>query len=178
MAGLKGITTQIQGDYKAVRTADISWTCWDFDTLTALTPFFLHPGASVAIEWGWMWPGHNPSNFVYNNWGEINASYITDQAERNITEGKGHQEFLYGLVSNMNWSLRDDGGFDCTTKIVSVANNIFGQPLGNSSDESSAFELSEDMKKQIDLKMSIQSELEGLSLKELKQLSEFIKGLK
>jgi hypothetical protein len=35
-----------------------------------------------------------------------------------------------------------------------------------------------DMKKQIDLKMSIQSELEGLSLKELKQLSEFIKGLK
>ena len=34
------------------------------------------------------------------------------------------------------------------------------------------------MKKQIDLKMSIQSELEGLSLKELKQLSEFIKGLK
>jgi hypothetical protein len=35
-----------------------------------------------------------------------------------------------------------------------------------------------DMKKQINLKMLIQSELEGLSLKELKQLSEFIKELK
>jgi len=35
-----------------------------------------------------------------------------------------------------------------------------------------------DMKKQIDLKTSIQSELESLSLKELKKLNEFIKGLK
>jgi len=35
-----------------------------------------------------------------------------------------------------------------------------------------------DMKKQMDLKTSIQSELESLSLKELKKLNEFIKGLK
>jgi len=149
IAGLTGITTQIQGDYKAVRTIDISWQCWDFETLTALTPFFLHPGASVAIEFGWMWPGHNPSNFVYDNWGEVNASYITNQSQRNITEGKGNQEFLYGLVSNFNWTGRDDGGFDCTTKLVSVASNIFGQPMGNDTDVASAFELSEEMREQI-----------------------------
>ena len=149
IAGLTGITTNIQGDYKAVRTIDISWTCWDFDTLTALTPFFLHPGSSVAVEFGWMWPGHKPSNFVYNNWGNINASFITNQAKRNIIDGKGHQEFLYGLISNFNWTGRDDGGFDCTTKLVSVANNIFGQPLGNDNEIASAFELSEEMREQI-----------------------------
>ena len=147
-AGIKNIDTSIQGDFKAIRKVKINWVCWDFETLTRLTPYFLHPGKSVAVEWGWMGLKHKPHNFVYNNWSEINASFIGSQYEKNIELGKGHQEFLYGVISNFNWTGRDDGGFDCSTELVSVANNIFGQPLGDSN-ENGKFELTEDMRKQV-----------------------------
>ena len=55
---------------------------------------------------------------------------------------------MYGVISNFNWTGRDDGGFDCSTELVSVANNIFGQPLGDSN-ENGKFELTEDMRKQV-----------------------------
>ena len=38
--GLKSITTQTQGNYKATRTADVRWIVWDFETLERLTPYF------------------------------------------------------------------------------------------------------------------------------------------
>ena len=49
IAGLKGISTRIQGQSKAIRSAEIKWICWDFDTLERLTPYFLSPGVSVAF---------------------------------------------------------------------------------------------------------------------------------
>ena len=71
MAGLKNISSRIKGDTKALKQVEINWQCWDFETLKRLTPYFLHPGASVGLEFGWMWPGHKPQELIYNNWAEI-----------------------------------------------------------------------------------------------------------
>ena len=76
--GLKSITTQTQGNYKATRTADVRWICWDFETLERLTPYFLTPGASIAVEFGWMWDGHKPQEFIYDSWGTLDAKAIGD----------------------------------------------------------------------------------------------------
>jgi hypothetical protein len=148
MAGLKSISTQIKGGTKALKQITVNWTCWDFETLTALTPYFLHPGATVAVEFGWMWPGHTPSNKVYDNWMQINSSEIDNITEAVIEEGRGNQEMLYGLVSNFNWTGRADGGFDCTTTLVSPASNIFGESVGDA-EKAETFEFSDEMKNQI-----------------------------
>ena len=102
MAGLKNINTEIKGDTKALKQITVNWTCWDFQTLTKLTPHFLHPGATVALEFGWMWPGHKPSEKVYRNWTEINPNELQNITDAVIEEGRGNQEMLYGIVSNFN----------------------------------------------------------------------------
>ena len=56
--GVKGVDVSFKGGVRALREATITWTCWDFETVEKLTPYFLSPGASVAVEFGWMWPGH------------------------------------------------------------------------------------------------------------------------
>ena len=150
--GLKSITTQVQGQFKATRTAEVRWVVWDTETLERLTPFFLTPGASVALEFGWMWDGHKPQELIYDSWGTLDAKKIGDMSEFIRKEGKGHQDMYYGTVSNFEWTGRDDGGFDCTTKIVSLASNIFGKPATSvEGDESDirAFEIDEDMANQI-----------------------------
>ena len=148
MAGLKSINTQIKGGTKALKQITVNWVCWDFETLTELTPYFLHPGATVAVEFGWMWPGHTPDNTVYDNWKQINSSEIDNITEAVIEKGRGNQEMLYGLVSNFNWTGRDDGGFDCTTTLVSPASNIFGESVGDT-EKAETFEFSEEFKNQI-----------------------------
>ena len=153
MAGLKSINTQIKGGTKALKQITVNWTCWDFKTLTALTPYFLHPGVTVAVEFGWMWPGHTPSNKVYDNWMQVNSSEIDNISEAVIEEGRGNQEMLYGIVSNFNWTGRDDGGFDCTTTLVSPASNIFGESVGDT-EKAETFEFSDTMKNQIRAKRS------------------------
>ena len=148
MAGLKSISTRIQGNTKAVKMADIKWICWDFETLERLTPYFLAPGASVALEFGWMWPGHKPEEFIYDNWSKLNARTIGDLSKVLRKRGKGNQEIVYGIVKNFTWTGRDDGGFDCTTEIVSPASSVFGSPLGDS-ETAPSFEIPAELKNQI-----------------------------
>ena len=148
IAGLKSISTRIQGNTKAIRMADIKWICWDFETLERLTPYFLAPGVSVALEFGWMWSGHKPHEFIYDNWSKLNARTIGDLSKVLRKKGKGNQEIVYGIVKNFNWTSRDDGGFDCTTEIVSPASSVFGSPLGDS-ESTAAFEIPAELKNQI-----------------------------
>jgi hypothetical protein len=148
IAGLKGISTRIQGQTKAIRSAEIKWVCWDFDTLERLTPYFLSPGVSVALEFGWMWPGHTPEEFIYDNWSALDARKIGDLAKVVRKKGQGNQEMVYGIIKNFNWTGRDDGGFDCTTEIVSPSSNVFGAQLGDS-EEAPSFEIPAEIRNQI-----------------------------
>ena len=148
VAGLKGISTRIQGQTKAVRSAEIKWICWDFDTLERLTPYFLSPGVSVALEFGWMWPGHTPHEFIYDNWIALDARRIGDLSKVVRNKGEGNQELVYGIIKNFNWTGRDDGGFDCLTEIVSPSSNVFSSPLGDS-EEAPSFEIPADIRNQI-----------------------------
>jgi len=148
IAGLKSINTKIQSSAKAIVSADIKWVCWDFDTLQRLTPYFLSPGASVALEFGWMWPKHIPEEFIYNNWTKLDAKSIGDITDVVRKKGKGNQDMVYGIVKNFEWTGRDDGGFDCMTEIIAPASNVFGAPLGDPEDKE-AFEIPAELRNQI-----------------------------
>jgi hypothetical protein len=42
-------------------------------------------------------------------------------ARKKIREGKGNYSFTLGMISNFQYSVRDDGGYDCTVEIMSMA---------------------------------------------------------
>jgi len=55
ISGIKSIDVQFKGGVRALRTANISWTCWTFEDLDRLMPHFLAHGKTVALEWGWVY---------------------------------------------------------------------------------------------------------------------------
>jgi hypothetical protein len=89
-----------EGDYGSLLKADINFSVFTLQQLEKFTKTLLTVEAGVdgqgnpkpipiKIEYGWSVPGHD-----------------------------GPKEEFYGFVTNFNWSLRADGGFDCTSNLV------------------------------------------------------------
>jgi hypothetical protein len=130
MAGIRSIDINYKGGLSAIRTATINWTCWSFEDLKRLTPHFMAHGKGVLIEWGYS----DPKVVQEMNFGKqdmISGKAYTKIKERIVDLG-GNYDAMAGIISNWEWTLRDDGGFDCTTKIVSRGVNILdGDISGN-----------------------------------------------
>ena len=119
--GVKSVDAEFLGGSKATRKATINWTCWSFDDIDRLTPHFLQHGRSVLIEWGWVYS----SNDIYNlpnfrelsgfgsgDIGKIKKSAYTNYREE-ILNNYGNLDVMSGIVSNYEYSTREDGAFDC-----------------------------------------------------------------
>jgi hypothetical protein len=125
MPGIKSIDVQFKGGVRALRTANISWTCWSFEDLDRLMPHFLAHGKTVALEWGWVYNKKQFSSLqtLINKKGKIDENGFKDYREK-INKTKGDFDFMVGVVKNFEYTTRDDGGFDCKTDIVSTGVNI------------------------------------------------------
>lgn len=125
--GIKDITVTYKGGLSAIREATINWTCWSFEDLEKLTPHFMAHGKGVLIEWGWSIPvkkkGDIPETSLITTEEMIDGRAYS-LLQDNIIANAGNYDAMAGIITNWEWSLRDDGGFDCTTTIVSRGVNI------------------------------------------------------
>ena len=147
--GIKSIDVQFKGGVRALRTANISWTCWTFEDLDRLRTHFLSHGKTVALEWGWV---YNKKQFndvmsthsLITEKGKLKEGAFSDHRKR-IFDSKGDFDFMVGVVKNFEYTSRDDGGFDCKTDIVSTGVNLFDMDSsqGSSSDKMKLFDIKE-----------------------------------
>ena len=123
--GIKSIDVQFKGGVRALRTANISWTCWSFEDLDRLMAHFLAHGKTVALEWGWVYNKKQFENLqtLISKDGTINKTAFADYRNK-IFNSKGDFDFMVGTIKNFEFNSRDDGGFDCKTDIVSTGVNI------------------------------------------------------
>ena len=125
MPGIKSIDVQFKGGVRALRTANISWTCWSFEDLDRLMPHFLAHGKTVALEWGWVYKKNQFKGLqtLIKNDGKVDEEGFRDN-RKTIFDNKGDFDFMVGVVKNFEYTTRDDGGFDCKTDIVSTGVNM------------------------------------------------------
>ena len=149
--GLKSVEAQFQGGLKASRRATVNWSCWSFEDITRLTPHFLQHGHSVLVEWGWVYDKESllrMPNFIQElgfEGGKIKPEVFKDYQTK-IVDNYGDIDVMAGVISNYEYSTRQDGGFDCTTTITSLGVNMFDREEEESDvvDTSIIFNLSED----------------------------------
>jgi hypothetical protein len=156
MPGVKDISIEFKGGGRtlaATREAIINWTCWTWQDLDRLTGHFLHHGRTVFIDWGWSGIGEiDPLKvipfpiLVKDEDGELELveSLTTNRAGKlvpllstlpdHIIEQRGNYDAMIGIVKDFEWSVRDDGGFDCVTTLLSTGVNILQQSLKTASD--------------------------------------------
>jgi hypothetical protein len=130
------------------RQVTIKWKCFSKDHLNYMTPYFMSPGVSMFIEWGWN--HYNPKSLLNLNdigrpatmkdsvddktpgpTGDPNDPRKTEgtgllgiytdplQQQLLVEEGKSSYELTCGIISSFDYSLQPDGSYDCTTEIKS-----------------------------------------------------------
>ena len=135
IAGINSITCEYGSGVKALRQATINWTCWTFEDLERLTPHFMAHGKGVLLEWGYGTIADASGNIQ-------DLETVSDEDMRNgkaynkinelVIQAGGRYDGIAGIISNYEYNVRDDGGFDVTTNIVSRGVNIFNTQLDQS----------------------------------------------
>ena len=137
IAGIKNIEVIYKGSWKAIREATVNWTVSSIDDLDRLTPYFLTVGKTVVLDWGWVNPstksftqqlGSAPFITKENGKFKVNQDIFSNPQELIHKKG-GDYDAIGGKVSNFEYTLRPDGGFDCTTKITALGSTLFKKPL-------------------------------------------------
>jgi hypothetical protein len=131
MPGITSLEVKSKAAYGSLREAIINFVCWDIRQLEELELLYMRPGYSAMVEWGW-------SPYLKNNEAlETNVSFVNDVLEAqngkpskdeiwkktfekasSTTDG-GNYDAEYGRIQNYSWKARMDGGYDCTTTLIS-----------------------------------------------------------
>jgi hypothetical protein len=136
MPGIMGINIQSKSAYGSIRVATVTFKCWDIKQLEVLELLYMRPGFPVLLEWGWLPYLDNNGGIVTNlknGFYDIFTSKTSPKTGKQISlherlievynksqENDANYEGILGYIKNYSWSLRPDGGYDCTTDIIST----------------------------------------------------------
>ncbi len=121
LAGIKDISVGYKGNLSAIRETTINWVCWSFEDLERLSPHFFSHGKGLLIEWGW---GGSETDFSMLSEKDFLGGTGYQILQNRIIENAGNYDAMAGVISNWEWTLRADGGFDCMTKVTSRGVNM------------------------------------------------------
>ena len=143
--GIKSVEVSYKGGFKALRECTVNWSVNSMEQLDDVTPHFLTIGKTVIVDWGWVYPNSNTQEQLSGTF--ITRKYITDKEKKLtgydtiidqsifsnpqdiISKKNGDYDAIGGQVTNFEYNLREDGGFDCVTKIISMGAAIFKKPI-------------------------------------------------
>jgi len=124
--------------FGSLRTATVSYVCWSKEQLDVLELLYMRPGMTVLLEWGHsVYLKDNSSDdkiLLLARPGDTNSSsnFFSEKGIKDIqsviTTNRAKYGYsydaVYGLIKNFSFSLRSDGGYDCTTSIVSTGDLV------------------------------------------------------
>jgi len=127
MPGITGVQINSVGQFGQLKEATVTFNCWDRSQITELELLFMRPGFTALLEWG---------HSIYATTGEeyvktpktVGSFFNTGTSKEQIykeIEGLKKQsgynyDGIFGFIKNFSWSYRQDGGYDCTTNIISI----------------------------------------------------------
>jgi uncharacterized protein (TIGR02594 family) len=127
MPGITSIDVKNKGAYGSLLFTTVNFQCWDIRQLEDLELLYMRPGYTVLVEWGWapyLDENENLSSIIPVN------NQLTDATKgkkeelfksiKELAQKNGNYEAVLGYVKNFSWSARPDGGYDCTTEIISL----------------------------------------------------------
>ena len=144
MPGITSVNISSKSAYGSLREAVVQFYAWDKHQLEELEILFMRTGYTVLLEWGWsQYIDHDNSTNI-NDYPNIKGvkNYdknpisafdpkITDQIiynniDKTVDATKGNYDALLGYIKNFSWQLMPNGGFQCSTTLISRGETIEG----------------------------------------------------
>ena len=156
MPSITSISVTNKSAYGSLREATIKYYCWDKHQLEELELLFMRTGYSVLLEWGWSQylDSSNLNSIKMVNFDDnsvinpfqsgLTDGSLYDQIKENNSKYHGNYDAMLGFVKNFSWNLMPNGGFDCSTVLISrgevistikLSSNTPNQDLGLNKDD-------------------------------------------
>jgi len=127
LPGLTGVTIETTGRLGSLRQANIQFKVWNMNQLNVIEALYFRLGYSMLLEWGHTQYYENNGGFNRIAFG-IDDPFKGNQRKENIQQAIafqarntfGNYDGMLGIVSNFNWSMNQDGGYDCSVKLVGL----------------------------------------------------------
>lgn len=136
MPGIAQASVVNKSAYGSLREATVEFYAWDKHQLEELELLFMRPGYTVFLEWGWSeYLDHSeaeinktPSDIKIKSFDTLTlnpfATNLTDEIiykkiDDDIKSSKGNYDAMLGYVKNFSWQLLPNGGFQCSTVLIS-----------------------------------------------------------
>lgn len=144
MPGIVSANVINKSAYGSLREATIQFYAWDKHQLEELELLFMRTGYTVFLEWGWsQYIDHDtagakgintaPGNIKVKNFDtitfnpfstSIKEDVIYEKIDKSVSSTKGNYDAMLGFVKNFSWQLMPNGGFQCTTTLISRGETI------------------------------------------------------
>ena len=135
MPGITNVSIDTQGRLGSVRAATINFKCWDKNQLDIMDALYFKLGFTMFLEWGhtyFYYSGQNnqnadPNKIVSTELYSIdpfekglNKEDIQLKIAQNSRNTEGNYDAMLGIVTNFNFTYTQDGGYDCSVKLMAL----------------------------------------------------------
>lgn len=127
MPGITDVQITSVNRFGLLKEATVRYNCWDVSQLEELERLFMRPGFTALLEWGHSIQlksngGYDTTPQTVTNFfkKEVDKQVIYSEIENLKKNSNQNYDAILGFVKNFSWSYRADGGYDCTTSIISI----------------------------------------------------------
>jgi len=132
MPGLTSVNIDTKGTLGSLREATINFKVWNMNQLNIIEALYFRLGYSMLLEWGHTQFYTNPNTngtggtFNSNSYGinpfvpGLRKEDVQQQIARQGYKLSGNYDGMLGIVSNFQWSFNQEGGYDCSVRLVGL----------------------------------------------------------
>lgn len=145
MPGITSVNIETQGRLGSIRQATVNFKCWDKSQLDIIDILYFKMGFTMFLEWGhtYFYPSANPigneqkldPNKLYSTElysldpfeQSLTKEEILKRIAKNCRDTEGNYDAMLGMVTNFNFSYNQEGGFDCSLKMIGLG--VLGESI-------------------------------------------------
>jgi hypothetical protein len=122
--GITSMEMDFKGTMGSTRSITLNFQCWTKLDLQNLEKLYMIPGMSIIVEWGWSLTADGRKVTPQSTFLKEPAPddyYLSTIMKSVIAARKsyaGNYDGFIGVVSNFNYALNQDLGFDCSIEII------------------------------------------------------------
>jgi len=132
MPGITNVSIKSKSAYGSLKEATVKFYAWDVKQLEDLLILFMRPGYPVLLEWGWSMyldnesakikPFESPTINCFKP--GLTQEAIYSALEKYREQFSGNYDGMLGLIRNYETVMLPNGGFECTTTLISIGDVI------------------------------------------------------
>lgn len=125
--GIVSVEVKYLSKYGGVREATVNWTINSIDQFEKYAPYFMTPGIAVLLEYGWQddintYKLPESEYYLLKENPEFSWNVLR---EKSILSNCAY-DAMHGIIKNFSFSLNQNGGYDCSTSIISGGALMYG----------------------------------------------------